>query len=269
MDVEGLNTPLEKQLYRVYPDFLLIGTFPTALPLWRVRLAAKVRVPQPISTIAQFVLRAIGLGQDTSTALSELLGIDQRDIADACADLLEMELIDLAHPEGTDEHLLKLSVSGKAWIDKKAATLAPQIWSFDLHYEPLSARLIPRQDAARRLSKLDRELFTLPHMGTPLIDMFDPEQVQEGARTQEAGRTDITVISLLEMEKPSLEYLTDVRVVILRDAGGTETRFAAFVGAQHSIPISEGIDRAFARHAAVVPPSLATEIQQKQAESSR
>lgn len=247
--------PLERHLRGLHPGCEPIATFPAALPLYRLRVAAKVLVPQPLSVIAQYMLRAIALGQHAPTALSDLFGISERDVADACADLLHVGLIDLGQPDEAGKRTLELTENGRAWIATKIPTAAPQKRWFDLHYDPLGERLLSKQDATRRLPrKRDKDVFVLPHTGTPLFGAFRAEQVQEVVRAQGERNGDTAIITLLEMDKPFLEYLTDITVVVLRASTSGVLEFAVFAGVQHLAPTSAGLKRLHDRGASVVPP---------------
>jgi len=253
--------PLERQLRSLYPDCEPIAAFSAALPLYRVRIAAKVLVPQPLSVIAQFMLRAIALGQNTPRALAELFGIGERDVNDACADLLQVGLIDLGQADATGRRALAITNNGNAWIVAKAPTAAAQKRWIDLHYDPLGERLLPKQDAARRVPrKHDKDIFVLPHTGTPRFSAFEAEHVQAVARTQRDWYGDAAIIALLEMDKPYIEYLTDVTVVVVRIPSAADPEFVVFAGVQHLAPTSAGLKRLYLRGASVMPEPIDSEL---------
>lgn len=253
-------TPLERQLLRIHPEHRPVAVFGAALPLYRLRLAARVLVPQAIPPIAQYVLRAIAEGRNTPAALSDLLGIGAREVDDACADLLTLDLIDLSQPDASGHRSLRLSDRGEARITTKAPTSAPQKWWFDLHYEPLGGRLFPRQEDVRQAKGMrDSGVFVLPHAGPPSLGSLHPEQVHEALRMQE-GKVQ-AVLALLEMNRPALEYRTGITVVVLRAGDDESVRLAVFAGARHLAVTSEGLEHLHRRGAAVMPRDIVAELQ--------
>ena len=122
---------------RQFPGYEVDACYPICWPVYVVRLTLTVLAEHEISTAARFILRLADLGPTPPAEFGRLLGLSEKFVAGAAAELLAGELAaqrpDL-HLEITGKGREVLANGGRAW--------SPQREYMQVPFDPLARRVL-------------------------------------------------------------------------------------------------------------------------------
>ena len=236
---------------RRFPGYKLDACYPVCWPVYAVRLTLTVLAEHEISTAARYILRLAGLGPTPPTEFSRLLGLPEKFVAGAAAELLGGELVaqrpDL-NLEITGKGRQVLAGGGRSWSPRREHMLVP--------FDPLARRVLDVD--TNRLLYLDEVqkegLFVLPAGSKPRLSEFHIEAIRHYARAEEGIRPDeITEVAEFHNRDARLRYRNDITVVGLVASGGGQPAFAAFRGREYLEEESVALQRLADSGVMVVP----------------
>lgn len=219
---------------RRFPGYEVDACYSICWPVYAVRLTLTVLAEHEISTAARFILRLAGLGPTPPAEFGRLLGLPERFVAGAAAELLAGELSaqrpDL-HLEITGKGKEVLANGGRAWSPRREYMQVP--------FDPLTRRVLDIDaNGLLYLDTVQKEgLFVLPAGDKPRLSEFDIEAVRHYARVEEGIKPEeITEVAEFHNRDARLRYRNDITVVRLVSLGGSQPTFAAFF---HGIYLEE------------------------------
>ena len=211
---------------RRFPGYEVDACYPICWPVYAVRLTLTVLAEHEISTAARFMLRLAGLGPTPPAEFGRLLGLPEKFLAGAAAELLAGELAaqrpDL-HLEITGKGREVLANGGRAWYPQREYMQVP--------FDPLTRRVldIDTKDLLYTDIVQKEGLFVLPASDKPRLSEFDIEAIRHYARIEEGIKPEeITEVAEFQNRDARLRYRRDISVVRLVNPSGGQPTFAAF-----------------------------------------
>ena len=217
---------------RRFPDYEIEAAYPIGWPVYAVRLALTVLAADEISTVARFILRLAGVQPMEPAELGRLLGLPDKFVAGAAAELLQKGLAtqrpDLKL-EITAQGRQALADGGRAWSPQREYVTAP--------FCPITRRVLDigtddllYPDAAEK-----NGLFVIPASGDkPRLSELQVEDIREYARYEEDIKPEeITEIAEIRSQDARLRYRNDITVVKLTAPGRNSPTFAAYSGREY------------------------------------
>ena len=218
---------------RRFPDYEAEVAYPIGWPVYAVRLALTVLVADEISTVARFILRLAGVQPMEPAELGRLLGLPDKFVAGAAAELLQKELA-VQRPDLklaiTAQGRQSLAAAGRAWSPQRKYVTAP--------FCPITRRILDigtddllYPDAAEK-----NGLFVIPASSDkPRLSELQVEDIREYARRSEEDikPEEITEVAEIRRQDARLRYRYDITVVKLTAPGRNSPTFAAYSGREY------------------------------------
>lgn len=214
---------------RRFPDYEVEAAYPIGWPVYAVRLALTVLAEDDVATVARFILRLIGLGPMAPAELGRLLGLPDKFVAGAAAELLQKELA-MQRPdlnlEITEQGRQALAAGGRSWSPQRKYVQVP--------FCPLTRQILDigtdnllYPDMAGK-----NGLFVIPSSGDkPRLSELQIEDVREYARYEEDIKPEeITEVAEISNRDARLRYRNDITVVKLAAPGRNNPTYAAYNG---------------------------------------
>ena len=219
---------------RQFPDYLVDAAYPVGWPVYTVRLTLTVLEEQEISAVGRYILRLAALGPAEPAEFSRLLGLSDKFVIGAAAELLSGELArqrpDLKL-EITDKGKQAVERGGRSWAPRRKHILVP--------FDPITRQIqdieINRNDLIYNDEARKDSLFVVPASGDkPRMSELRLEEIRDYARSEEGIKeTEITDVSEIHNRDARLRYRKDITVVKLTPIGGGSTTYAAFLGRKY------------------------------------
>jgi hypothetical protein len=124
------------------PGFTLISYREVALPLWRLNLRVLTLARRPLPPIQEFALRTLDAGLRSTPRIAAFLGLEERVVVAALAELLSADLIVGLAPDPKREAAYTLTDRGRqVVIDCKIAF--PETRQYPVFYDGLLRKIVP------------------------------------------------------------------------------------------------------------------------------
>lgn len=217
---------------RRFPGAAVAAAYPMGWPVYAVRLTLTVLSEQEIATVARYLLQLAAWGAAEPSEFSRLLGLSDKFLAGAAAELLSKELV-VQRPdrqlEITDAGRKALAAGGRSWSPQREYLTVP--------FDPIARRILdPAPDGLLYPDAAGKTgLFLLPQNGDkprlaelPLADIRDYACYEEALRSQE-----IVEVAEIHNRDARLRYRSDLTVVKLTISAGSQPTFAVFHGREY------------------------------------
>ena len=218
---------------RRFPDYEVEAAYPIGWPVYAVRLALTVLAADEISTVARFILRLAGVQPMAPAELGRPLGLPDKFVAGAAAELLQKELAaqrpDLKL-EVTEQGRQALADGGRAWSPRRKYVTAP--------FCPITRRIldIATDDLLYPNAVEKNGLFVIPTSGDkPRLSELQVDNIREYARRSEEDikPEEITEVAEIRSQDARLRYRNDITIVKLAAPGRNNPTFAAYSGREY------------------------------------
>lgn len=217
---------------RRFPDYEVEAAYPTGWPVYAVRLALTVLAEDDVATVARFILRLIGLEPMEPAELGRLLGLPDKFVAGAAAELMGKELAiqrpDL-HLEITEQGRQALAAGGRSW--------SPQRKYAHVSFCPLTRQILDIDTGDLLYPDVAGKngLFVIPASGNkPRLSELQIEDIREYARYEaDIKPEEITEVAEIRSRDARLRYRNDITVVKLTAPGRNSPTFAAYNGREY------------------------------------
>ena len=236
---------------RLFPGYEVDACYPVCWPVYVVRLTLTVLSEHETTTVARYILRHLGSESRQPPELGRLLGLPEKFVAKAAAELLGAELVvqrpDL-HLEITGKGREVLANGGRSWSPRREYMQVP--------FDPLTRRLLDIDTRGLLYSDNVQKdgLFALPAGDKPRLSEFHIEAIRHYARAEEGIKPEeITEVAEFHGRDARLRYREDVMVMRLVTSGGNQPTLAVFRGREYLEEESIAIQRLADSGATVVP----------------
>ena len=219
---------------RQFPGHDVEAVYPIGWPVYSVRLTLTVLAEHTIATAARFILRLVGREPAEISALSRLLGISDKFVAVAAAELVDKELAvqrpDL-HLEITEHGRQAIANGGRSWSPQREHTEVP--------FCPLTRRVLGTYDLdSNDLMYPDmvgkNGLFVLHAGDKPRLSELRIEAIRDYAREDKGIKPgEITEVAEVHNRNARLRYRNDITIVKLVAPSNNHSAFAAFRGREY------------------------------------
>lgn len=217
---------------RRFPGSAVAAAYPMGWPVYTVRLALTVLAEQEIATIARYLLQLAALGAAEPSEFSRLLGLSDKFLAGAAAELLSKELV-VQRPdrqlEITEPGRKALADGGRSWSPKREYLTVP--------FDPITRRILDigsgvllYPDNAGKIG-----LFLLPRSGDkPRLTELPLDEIRNYAHYEpELLSKEIVGVAEIHNRETRLRYRDDLTVVKLTAGGSSQPTFAVFQGREY------------------------------------
>lgn len=237
---------------RRFPDYQVDAAYPVGWPVYTVRLTLTVLEKQEISVVARYILRLAALGATEPSEFSRSLGLPDKFIAGAAAELLSGELAQQRPDlklEITDQGKKALKDGGLSWSPQRKYMLVP--------FDPITRQVLDI-DTSNLMYCDDAQksgIFVIPAgNGKPRMSELRIESIREYARHEEGIKeTEITDVAEINNRDARLRYRQDITVIKLTPAAGGAPFFAAFRGLEYLEEATINLQRLANSGVALVP----------------
>lgn len=217
---------------RRFPGSAVAAAYPMGWPVYAVRLTLTVLAEQEIATVARYLLQLAAWGAAAPSEFSRLLGLSEKFLAGAAAELLSKELV-VQRPD----RQLEITAAGRKALAAGGRSWSPQREYLTVPFDPITRRILDigldgllYPDAAGKTG-----LFLLPQDGDkprlaelPLVDIRDYARPPEGLKPEE-----IVEVAEIHHRDARLRYRNDLTVVKLTASAGSQPAFAVFSGREY------------------------------------
>lgn len=217
---------------RRFPEHTVSAAYPMGWPVYAVRLTLTVLSEQEIATVARYLLQLAALGAAEPSEFSRLLGLSDKFIAGAAAELLSKELA-VQRPD----RQLEITEAGRKALAAGGRSWSPQREYLTVPFDPITRQILDLgldgllyPDNAGKTG-----LFLLPQSGDkPRLTELTPDAIKDYARYEEGLKPEeIVEVAEINNRDARLRYRNDLNVVRLTAAGGGQPAFAAFRGREY------------------------------------
>lgn len=217
---------------RRFPGSAVDAAYPMGWPVYTVRLALTVLAEQEIATVARYLLQLAALGAAEPSEFSRLLGLSDKFLAGAAAELLSKELV-VQRPD----RQLEITEPGRKALADGGRSWSPQREYLTVPFDPITRRILDigsgvllYPDNAGKIG-----LFLLPQSGDkprltelPLADIQNYARYEEGLQPEQ-----IVEVAEIRHRETRLRYRSDLTVVKLTTSAGGQPTFAVFHGREY------------------------------------
>ena len=217
---------------RRFPGSAVDAAYPMGWPVYTVRLALTVLAEQEIATVARYLLQLAALGAAEPSEFSRLLGLSDKFLAGAAAELLSKELV-VQRPD----RQLEITEPGRKALADGSRSWSPQREYLTVPFDPITRQILDigsgvllYPDNAGKTG-----LFILPQSGDkprltelPLVDIQNYARYEPELRSKE-----IVEVAEIHNRDARLRYRNDLTVVKLTAGGSSQPTFAVFQGREY------------------------------------
>lgn len=226
---------------RRFPDHRVDVAFQACLPVYEVRLRVVEMAEHELSTPARFILQLSNLGVARAEELGELLGLTDRFVAQAAAELLNDGLVAQRPDLGVD-----ITERGREALRSGGRSLRPRNRHPRVPYDYLTKRIVD-VDTNRLLDgNVARKegLFVVPAKPRrPRLSNLRIEEVREYDRVNLRGSEPTEILEVADIKDMWLKYRDDIVLVKLDEPGSGKPTFAAYRAHQYLQEESSAIQR--------------------------
>lgn len=221
-------------------------------PVYAVRLTLTVLSEQEIATVARYLLQLAALGAAEPSEFSRLLGLSDKFIAGAAAELLNKDLA-VQRPD----RQLEITELGRKALAAGGLSWSPQREYLTVPFDPITRKILDL-DPSGLLNPDDAGktgLFLLPQSGDkPRLTELTLQDIRDYARYEpEPQSKEIVEVAEIHNRDVRLRYRNDLTVVRLTAAAGGQPTFATFRGREYLEGETVALQR-FAEAGAILTP---------------
>ena len=243
--------------HRRFPDHKLDVAFQVCLPVYEIRLRVIEMAEHELSTSARFILQLSNLDVAQPVELGRLLGLSDRYVAEAAAELLNDGLVAQRPDLGieiTDKGREVLSTGGRSLRPRNRHPRVPYDYltrrTIDIDTKRLLDRNIVRKDG----------LFIVPaRPRRPRLSSLRIDEVRDYDRAYTHRRDMTEILEIADIKDMWLKYRDDVVLVKLDAPGSSKPTFAAYRAHQYLQEESSAIQRLADNGADLVPEEFKTD----------
>ena len=214
---------------RQFPGHDVAAIYPIGWPVYTVRLTLTVLAEHTIATAARFILRLIRQEPADLAALSRLLGLSEKFVAGAAAELVDKELV-VQRPdlrlEITEPGRRAIANGGRSWSPRREHMLVP--------FCPLTRRVLNKGDLDDLMYPDvagKNGLFVLPAGDKPRLSELHIEAIRNCAHAEQGIKPEeITEVAEIYNRNARLRYRNDIFVIKMDAPHGDRSVFAAYRG---------------------------------------
>lgn len=217
---------------RRFPEHTVFAAYPMGWPVYTVRLTLTVLTEQEIATVARYLLRLAASGAAEPSQFSRLMGLSDKFIAGAAAELLSKELV-VQRPD----RQLEITAAGRKALAAGGRSWSPQREYLTVPFDPITRQILDLDPDGLLYSDNAGKtgLFLLPQSGNkPRLSELPLEDIRNYARYEpELNPTEIVEVAEIHNRDARLRYRNDLTVVRLTAGGSGQPAFAAFHGREY------------------------------------
>ena len=238
---------------RRFPDHRVDIAFPVCLPVYELRLRVTEMEEHDLTAPARFVLQLVNLGVTLPSEIGRLLGLSDKYVAGAAAELLSDELV----AQNIDTRLA-ITEDGKKTLSEGGRSLRPRNRHLKVAYDPMSKRVadIDLDQLLDRNGVRKGGMFIVPAgprpprlNAIPIDEVRDYDAPRRGSRRS----ADAQLLEVADIKDSKLRYRADVMLVKLSAPNSDSPVFAAYRAMQYLESESASIQRLADKGADVVP----------------
>lgn len=243
---------------KILPDCIYNCQFEAMLPIFRVRLVGQIQVGTAMSSAARFVLRCISLEVDTLSGISQLLGLDPKDVGCGAAELRGLGLVESHACDSPDDTRFTVSQEGRRVLDEEKKLFKLLKRSLELDFNPLTGGYQSCEEDT--LSVDDARLrgdFIEPvgKKRRPRPGDIKLEDVRDAVKADGQLPDDADLVGIVKMDQPFVRY-RPVIVTVVRQRESNEQRVLVFKGRRHLDKESQELQRLLEAGKEVIQPGL-------------
>ena len=245
-----------------FQDYNVEFVYPACLPVYELRLRIVELETDKLSTAARFVLRLANVPVTEVSEIRRLLGLSERDVVTAPAELLSALLV----VQQPDQRIL-ITAQGRAVLREGGRTYRPRNRHPRMPYDPLVRAVvgIDLDDLLDREEVRRQGLFIPPTKPRrPRLSQIQLPEVQDYEEHFGKARHKAEILQVSDIKDIRLRYRADVVLVKLRHSQSRSEFYAAYRAQQYLEQESEAIQRLAATGTDLVP----DDIRPAKAESS-
>ncbi len=240
--------------HRRFPDHNVDVAFQVCLPVYDIRLRVVEMAEHELSTPARFILQLSYLGVAQPAELGRLLGLSDRYVAEAAAELLNDGLVAQRFDLG-----IEITDKGREVLRAGGRSLRPRNRHPRVPYDYLTKRIIDIDTNRLLDGNIARRegLFVVPAKPRrPRLSNLKLDEVRDYDNVHLHRREPAEILELADIKDMWLKYRDDVVVVKLSVPGSSQSTFAAFRAHQYLQEESSAIQRLAESGADLVPEEL-------------
>ena len=227
--------------HRRFPDHKLDVAFQVCLPVYEVRLRIIEMAEHELSTSARFILQLSNLDVAQPAELGRLLGLSDRYVAEAAAELLNDGLVVQRPDQG-----IEITDKGREVLNSGGRSLRPRNRHPRVPYDYLTKRIL-EIDTKRLLERnvVRKEgLFVVPaKLSRPRLSNIRIDEVRDYDSIYTQRRDPTEILEIANIKDMWLKYRYDVVLVKLDEPGSGRPTFAAYGAHQYLEEESSAIQR--------------------------
>ena len=217
---------------RRFPGSAVDAAYPMGWPVYTVRLALTVLAEQEIATVARYLLQLAALGAAEPSEFSRLLGLLDKFLAGAAAELLSKELV-VQRPD----RQLEITEPGRKALADGGRSWSPQREYLTVPFDPIARQILDLGlDGLLHPNNAGKTgLFLLPQSGDkPRLTELPLADIRNYARYEtELRSSEIVEVAEIHNRDARLSYRSDLTVVKLTAGGSSQPTFAVFQGREY------------------------------------
>ena len=227
--------------HRRFPDHKVDVAFQVCLPVYEIRLRVVEMAEHELSTSARFVLQISNLGVVQPQEIGRLLGLTDRYVAQAAAELLNDGLVEQRPDLG-----IEINDRGREVLRTGGRSLRPRNRHPRVPYDFLTKRIIDTDTNRLLDGNIARKegLFVVPAKPRkPRLSNLRIDEVREYDSLYSQRREPTQILEIADIKDMWLRYRDDVVLVKLDEPGSNKSTFAAYRAHQYLQEESTAIQR--------------------------
>ena len=220
---------------REFPGHRVDAIYPVCWPVYRVRLTVTTMAQVELATTAHYILRLVDLGPVAATELARQMGLPEKYILGAAADMLRDDLL----TQRPADLRIAITDKGKQAIADDGKAISPQTKPMEIPFDPLTRKVVDLDtgDLLHRDRISSDGLYLVQYVGAKpkRSDLRFEEIKSYNANSPSEDRIEEDIIEVSEVRRGNarLQYRNDIFVAKLNGRNSNDTTFAAFRGHEY------------------------------------
>ncbi len=224
-----------------FPDHAVDVAFQVCLPVYEIRLRVVEMAEHELSTSARFILQLSNLSVTQPEEFGKLLGLPERYVAQAAAELLNDGLVSQRPDLG-----IAITDKGREVLRTGGRSLRPRNRHPRVPYDYLTKKIIDIDTRRLLDGNIARKegLFVVPAKPRrPRLSNLRIDEVRNYDYVNSQRREPTEILEIADIKDVWLKYRDDVVLVKLDDPGSSKPTFAAYRAHQYLQEESSAIQR--------------------------
>ncbi len=220
---------------REFPGHRVDSIYPVCWPVYRVRLTVTAMAQIELATTARYILRLVNLGPVGATELARLMGLPEKYILGAAADLLRDDLL----TQRPADLRIAITDKGKQAIADDGKVISPQTKPLEIPFDPLTRKIVDLDtgDLLHRDRISADGLYLVQYIGAKPkrsdLRLDEIKSYNANSPSEDRIEEDIIEVSEVRPGNARLQYRSDIFVAKLNGRNSNDTTFAAFRGHEY------------------------------------